>query len=382
MRPISIIISVIAAAILGVVTDRLLGRIIEKIIEGEKPEGWPRILPRILGMLVAIAILVYFVALPSLPQLNPGTQTQTEPSNSWIRHPSNPILGVGDPGSWDENRVIFPSVIKEASIFKMWYRGVDGSGMRRIGLATSPDGVTWTKHPANPILAPGSPGAWDESQIESTRVIKDGDLYKMWYTGIDEIGTKRIGLATSTDSISWTKHFSNPVLEVGGYGAWDEEAVSGAHILKDGTTYKMWYTGEDRNGISRLGYATSVDGVTWTKHAGNPVLTPGVSGSWDDYGVLYPCVLRDGTIYRMWYFGKSNEWVDRIGYATSSDGVYWVKYPGNPVLSSGVEEEWDEFGVAAPSVIKDGTDYKMWFQGWQGDGASIRIGYASSLAQD
>jgi len=67
----------------------------------------------------------------------------------------------------------------------------------------------------------------------------------------------------------------------------------------------------------------------------------------------------------MWY-GGYNGTNYQIGYATSSDGISWTKYGANPVLrlsSSG----WDNAYVRDPSVIKetDGT-YKMWYNGYNG----------------
>jgi predicted GH43/DUF377 family glycosyl hydrolase len=300
------------------------------------------------------------------------------PSNDWTKHPSNPVVDAGDPGSWDENWVIFPSVIKDGSTYMMWYRGVDAGGTKHIGLAISGDGMTWTKDPVNPVLASGGPGSWDE-RINSARVIKDGATYKMWYAASDG-SALRTGYATSDDGKNWSKHPDNPVLDVGAAGAWDEQEVSCPHVIMDGTTYKMWYTGKDNDGNYGLGYATSSNGIVWTKYSGNPVLTPGASGTWDHWGVLCSSVLMDGTAYRMWYFGKSDSdpSIDSIGYATSSDGIAWTKDANNPVLEPGAEGEWDDFGVSGPSVILDGSTFKMWYQGWQGLASSIRIGYATS----
>lgn len=300
------------------------------------------------------------------------------PSNEWTKHPSNPVIDVGGAGSWDENRVIFPSVIKDGSTYMMWYRGVDAGFTKRIGLATSGDGVIWTKDQANPGLEPGGPGSWDES-INSARVIKDSPIYKMWYAASDG-SAMRIGYATSDDGKNWSKHPDNPVLDVGAADDWDEQQVTCPHVIMNGTTYKMWYTGKDNEGNYGLGYATSSNGSVWNKYSGNPVLTPGAHGTWDHLGVLCPSVLMDGNVYRMWYYGKSDSdpSIDSIGYATSPDGIAWTKDANNPVLERGAESEWDDFGVSGPSVLFDGSTFKMWYQGWQGEDSSIRIGYATS----
>jgi hypothetical protein len=43
-------------------------------------------------------------------------------------------------------------------------------------------------------------------------------------------------------------------------------------VLFDGTTYKMWYAGGNASWTGQIGYATSPDGITWTKNP-NPVIT-------------------------------------------------------------------------------------------------------------
>jgi len=103
---------------------------------------------------------------------------------------------------------------------------------------------------------------------------------------------------------------------LGAPGAWDDYHVSGPSVLYEDGTYKMWYTGNDGSN-TRIGYATSPDGIVWTKYAGNPVLDLGAPGAWDDVNVFDPSVLFEAGTYKMWYAGYDDStW--RIGYATSS----------------------------------------------------------------
>ena len=114
----------------------------------------------------------------------------------------------------------------------------------------------------------------------------------------------------------------------------------------------------------------AVSQTEWVEYPGNPVLDKGEGGTWDDGFVSCPTVLHDGSEYKMWYCGHdaSNY---RIGHATSADGVDWVKHPGNPVLSS-TPGEWDEGFIGWPAVVKNGGTYEMWY--WS-DG---KIGHATS----
>ena len=173
----------------------------------------------------------------------------------------------------------------------------------------------------------------------------------------------------------WVKHPDNPVLNLGASGIWDDRGVYSPTVLFDGTEYQMWYTGHDGSNW-RIGYATSSDGIVWVKHPDNPVLNLGASGAWDDRYVGSPTVLFDGIEYKMWYTGDDGSNY-RIGYATSTDGIVWEKHPDNPALDLGASGTWDDSLVFAPTVLFDGAKYQMWYTG--DDGSSRhRIGYATS----
>ena len=187
-------------------------------------------------------------------------------------------------------------------------------------------------------------------------------------------------------AVNWTEYSLNPVLEDGDPGAWDEGGVGAASVIRDGATYKMWYTGQHVSPWPEIGYATSSNGNSWTKHGTNPVLTKGTSGAWDDEGVGSSCVIwdDDDNLYKMWYTGTPDNTfgaIPAIGYATSSNGTSWTKYGTNPVLTAGTSGAWDDAGVQSPCVIKENaTSYKMWYSGRSADGGigSLQIGYATS----
>jgi hypothetical protein len=84
----------------------------------------------------------------------------------------------------------------------------------------------------------------------------------------------------------------------------------------------MWYSGSGINYRFRIGYATSSNGINWTKDTLNPVLDYGPPGSWDFMQVWCGSVLFDNSdyTYKMWYTGGS--WFEgQIGYATCKDSI-------------------------------------------------------------
>jgi len=231
----------------------------------------------------------------------------------------------------------------------------------------------WQKYPANPVLDVGGDGSWSSLHVSDPCVLFDGEMYHMWYVG-DNGSMCGIGYATSLDGVNWQEYPGNPVLKDGIGDVWDGEYVSQPTVLYYGNMYHMWYTGYDGEHL-RIGYAVSSDGINWQKSSYNPVLDVGTSGEWDDEGVSKATVLyhQDQEIYRMWYAGYDGSNV-RIGYATSSDGISWSKHTSNPILDLGSDGTWDSNGMSGPTVVFNPNTYQMWYTGY--DGSNMRIGYA------
>jgi predicted GH43/DUF377 family glycosyl hydrolase len=270
------------------------------------------------------------------------------------------------PGDWDESKVMKPSVLKDVSGYKMWYDGVNRFGNTRIGLAYSSDGTTWRKSLENPILS-GGPQSWDiVGEEHGPFVMHDGGEYKMWYEGSNG-AVRQLGFATSPDGIHWTKYAGNPVLKAGPEG-YDQDAAGHGAILFEGGVYKLWYHAVGDQGIL-IAYATSADGITWTKHG--PVFKP-EAGGWDQNALWGPSVLKVNGMYWMWYAGDGLSDPISIGVATSPNGLEWTR-----VLEAPLDIGNNTF-VGDPHVIQDGGIFKMWYQTWSQDYEGAAIYYAES----
>jgi predicted GH43/DUF377 family glycosyl hydrolase len=211
----------------------------------------------------------------------------------------------------------------------------------------------------------GSDGETDDVHTYTPSVINDSGTYKMWYSGHD--GTNvRIHYATSADGINWSKQ--GVVVPLGTNGESDDAHTYYPSVINDSGTYKMWYAGDDGTNV-RIHYATSNDGITWSKQG---VVVPlGTNGESDDARTYTPSVINDSGTYKMWYSGHDGSNI-RIHYATSNDGVTWSKQ--GVVVPLGSSDETDVNSTYAPSVINDSGTYKMWYSGH--DGSNIRIHYA------
>jgi len=304
--------------------------------------------------------------------------TNVFPQTDWEKYEGNPILEPGPSGSWDDESILGCSVLFDGTIYHMWYGGFDGVHYR-IGHATSNDGIAWTKDPQNPVLDVAL-GSWEESAVYMPCVLLIESVFHMYYDGA--LGwIERIGHATSSDGTNWTKDPLNPVLDLGPSGSWDEVQVfpMAGSVIFDNGIYEMWFGGCNASNVWQIGYATSHDGSVWTKdEVNNPVMVPGASGQWDDNSVIPGTVLWNGSTFDIWYSGTAldNRW--RVGYATSTDGISWTKYLLNPVLDYGMVGSWDHQQAWNSSVILDSADqiYKMWYTGGSFDNGSI--GFATS----
>jgi predicted GH43/DUF377 family glycosyl hydrolase len=72
-------------------------------------------------------------------------------------------------------------------------------------LATSQDGINFTKSNNNPILTANE--NWEGTGVKSPSVIYENGQFKMVYSAYPETG---FGIAHSTDGVNWTKDSGNP----------------------------------------------------------------------------------------------------------------------------------------------------------------------------
>jgi predicted GH43/DUF377 family glycosyl hydrolase len=308
---------------------------------------------------------------------------------NWTRYPNNPIMSGSGAGTWDKH-VFLPSVVFNSDLnrYEMWYNGSYGPEVSwrpyKVGFAWSPDGINWTKYSGNPVLAPDA-GTWDEESVEMGNVIKDGGIYKMWYCGKAN-NTWQLGYATSPDGITWTKYAGNPVLSAGTDG-WEAGGVLWCCVLPEAGGYTMYYTGTNTSETYyRIGRATSPDGINWQRDvAHNPVISVGSANQWDDRAACAPqCTFYNNKYYLVYTGWAANLYGNKIGLATSPDGITWTKYANNPALNLGASGSWDGNYVEGGTIMFVQDKFWMWYDGSRDDTAVNlwRIGLATAPVTD
>jgi hypothetical protein len=232
----------------------------------------------------------------------------------------NPVLAPSVSG-FDSYHVARGAIIESSSGWVMYYGARElaafGPGPS-IGRATATDlSGPWTKSP-DPVLTVGSPDEWDNGFIEPDNVLPldDGTFIMFYHAGDYPTGMGyQTGMATSPDGLTWTKYDdptttdppyaeSDPVLKVGDPGDWDENRVWLCSVMQNDFGYEMYYTGRAYDNIWGFGYATSPDGIEWTKYADNPIYTIDDDPYALEYGynvIEGPAVVSNGLTAFMYY---------------------------------------------------------------------------------
>lgn len=264
-----------------------------------------------------------------------------------------PVLGRGPSGTWDAGDVLNPSVVRHNGTLYNFYSGFDGKSWH-TGLATSTDGLNWTKQ--GKLLSPDA-STWEGDYIAAngSALVVNGEFLYLYQGG----RLPFIGLARSADGRNWRKH-GPPVIEPGPYASWDEKGVADPYVIRAGGTLYLYYLGQDRARRQRLGVARSTDGVHWTKLRTNPILELGERGAFDERGLGEPAVWSAFGRYWMLYTGRDRVENRRLGLAVSPDGVAWKRV--EPAVYRG-GEAWNAKVLCDPTVLQEGNAVRVWFGG-------------------
>jgi predicted GH43/DUF377 family glycosyl hydrolase len=297
----------------------------------------------------------------------------------------------------------------------MWFTSGDSKQRTGIAYAESTDGKRWTlwkradrsADSLADLVVMSSPNGWDAPGVENASVLRlPTGGYRMYYTGNrppEGSNTYAIGLATSDDGIAWRKQGSSPIFE--GANPWERPNCSNprdSRTCKDGGPlepsviydakeglYKMWYAAVGVKGFLsfRIGYATSKDGISWTRRP-DPVLEPAGKGAWDETWVSHVNVIPDPQAgYHLFYFSTPLADIcdgcemqpGMIGHAYSVDGIRWIRNPKNPILSPR-KGKWDAWTVGGPTaLIREGKIW-LWYHGFESRrGLKSAIGLVTAL---
>lgn len=258
----------------------------------------------------------------------------------------------GDPTD-DESNVQEPNVLYEGdaqiltgTVYKMWLKG--GWNTSHINYYESYDGISWTPYGSNPLITGGT---------EQPHIFKDGATYYLYFrVGFEGYAFKRY---SSSDGVNWTLD-SASTLGVGGVGAWDHFSLGNIFVWKEGASdWRAIYEALNASGGTwKLGYATSSDGLTWSKSGSNPVIAEtGSTGG--------PFIYKDlGGTYWMWvHHSPTGSLPTDLERYYSTDLITWTRKPTRNTLwrvGSGEGAGTSVGQIADPTMLEINGKLYMW----------------------
>ena len=200
---------------------------------------------------------------------------------NWVKNPTNPVLSPGTSGQFDDRYAHKATLVKIGSMWHMYYEAKSVStGVKTIGLATAPTlASAWTKQ--GKVIDIG--GSQEESSLLAPSVYEENGTYYMFYAGQSSADLKfRIFVATSSDGVSWTKQ--GKILEPSTDSSdWDYGWIAPGNVKKlpDGRFAFPFNGGstvppgvDNEPDPSGQGFAVSSSLVSgWTKSTLNPILS-------------------------------------------------------------------------------------------------------------
>lgn len=231
----------------------------------------------------------------------PGTISYTVLNNR------QPIVRIGEKGSFDDGMVLDPTAINFHSEVFLYYSAIGTAGYH-VGLAVSHDGVHFKKL-----------GAVIEGRVPSA-IVHGDTVYLLFQRLVDlkgggpdvQIKTPKVYevyLARSTDGIHFDEVQSQPVFKGEGTD-WDALSITTARVSYSEGWYYLLYGGSAylADEPDYFGLARSRDLIHWERHPGNPIFGAGARGEPDGGAIWFPAFIDAGNYFAILYEGSRGKY--------------------------------------------------------------------------
>lgn len=348
--------------------------------------------------LFSLSLIVWMFTTTLHAQINPAilhqkisTFAEFEAAMPPIRVSSKPILKHG--GFSGAGGQIMESCIlinpKDSTKLIMFYAGQNliitdgGRGALAKGWAYRKNPLVWYEYKGNPILTPDPAIPFETFSVRMDCVLykPETDEYWIYYTGrtnapennkgeVDAVGLAicpagKDGYSSITKE-NIKKYPGNPILNAAGQGRNDGNHVSQSSVILDKGIYFMYYSyrHDSTDILPGIRYATSTDGITWIKKDTGNIISRGVTGSPDSKYFEWKQIFKSfGKYIIIWEAFNGKEWAICMASSDSPVGP-WKKSANNPIFRpSGVKGTFDELFVATPAFYSIDGKWYLFYQG-------------------
>jgi predicted GH43/DUF377 family glycosyl hydrolase len=194
----------------------------------------------------------------------------------------------------------------------------------------------WTRLVADPIVSPRGT-TFESAGTFNPAVIKKDGKFVMLYRAQDRNGTSSLGYATSDDGIHFTRRPEPVMVPETAYEKGG--GVEDPRLQKVGETYYLTYTGYNNGDDvvdkrdAQLCLATSADLIHWQRQG---VIIPSFKGKWNVKWTKSGAIVPEkiNGKYWMYYLGDAKGKDTQMGIAYSDDLLHWTEALDHPVLAS------------------------------------------------
>jgi len=276
---------------------------------------------------------------------------------------------------WNQSHGMLPTVQHlEGNQYKVFYSGRDKDNVSHIGysiIEVKDNIITEIAKSNEPIISPGERGCFDDNGVTPSSIQDQKIYYIGWNSGTTTTRMSLImGMAKEIDGVY--KRVSRaplmPKTNKEPFGI-----CTAPYVIKDNNIYKMWYV--SGNGwINKdlpkydIKYATSKDGYIWDRKS-----IVSLALEENETALARPCVIKSN-IYEMYFSYKDPKIGYRIGYATSTDGIKFTRHLNSSKCLSISKNGWDSKMVEY-SFVFDHKDTRFMLYNGNNYGEN-GIGYA------
>lgn len=274
---------------------------------------------------------------------------------------------------WAQTHAMMPCVLQQdEDNFLIFFSPRDQHNQSRpASIKLNMQTKTFTEFSPKPLLELGDLGAFDDSGVMPTSLVKQGNQLYMYYNGWT-LGKKIPfwsfnSVAVSRDNGATFEKLSKSPLVLFRDDI-DPYSTFAPFVLCDNGLWQMWYVsctkwtyeqGKPKH-YYHIKHATSRDGIRWKR---NGKVCIDFSSEYE-YAIARPMVMKEDGIYKMWYSYRATAHVDtyRIGYAESDNGVDWQRMD-NEVMLEPSASGWDSDMLCYAYVFDHHKERYMLYNG-------------------
>ena len=293
------------------------------------------------------------------------------------------IFGANNNNEWMNNSALQPTPILIGDVIRVFVGFRDKNGVGRVGYvdvdANNPSKIL--KVCEKPCLDIGAPGQFDDNGVVPCAITKVDDKLYLFYAGYNVGYHVRMtifsGLAVSHDmGESFERCTEVPIIDrIDGESLF--RVVHTAIKLDEG--WRLYYgagseflQGKKKTLPVYEILMMDTDDSLDTRKKGIKIL----GNKDDEYRVGRPYVIKDDSVYKMFFCKGTENITYRMAYAESQDGVNWIRNDEKLNLNLS-DKGWDSEMMAYPALIKYKDKTYMFYNGnnygYEGFGYAVLV---------